>query len=226
MTQPDPVSVIFDMDGVLVDSNPAHHVTFSLMGEKYGVPFTWEMMLGMVGMHNNEIIPRWLGKDYPGLTPERIDEISREKEALYREKAAATLQPVPGVVELVRALHAAGFPLAVGSSGPRENVELAMEVTGVKECFPVRVTGSDVRRGKPAPDIFLKAAELLGQPPARCVVIEDAPQGVQAALNAGMKVIAVTTSKPAAELRAAHLVVESLAEVTPAVVRELVDPVG
>ena len=218
------ISVIFDMDGVLVDSNRAHYETFKLMGEKFAVPFTWEMMLSMVGMHNNEIVPRWLGATHAReLTLERIDEIGREKEALYREIAGPSLKPIPGVIDLIRALRADGMTLAVGSSGPRENVALAVRILDVGSYFPVQITGSDVKRGKPAPDIFLKAAESLGRDPSCCVVIEDAPQGVQAALNAGMRVIAVTTSKPAADLKHAHLVVEHLSEVTPSVVRGLVN---
>lgn len=205
-------SVIFDMDGVLVDSNPAHLEAFQRIGGELGVPFTLEMLQRSVGMHNNRIFPMWLGD---GLTPERIKELSDKKERIYREIAAPKLQPIPGSVGLVRSLHEAGVTLAVGSSGPRANVELAVRTLKVEKYFHAWVTGDDVQHGKPAPDIFLKASERLGRAPRDCVVIEDAPQGVQAALAAGMRVVAVTTSLPAEKLSAAHHVIESLDELRP-----------
>jgi beta-phosphoglucomutase-like phosphatase (HAD superfamily) len=126
------------------------------------------------------------------------------------------------VVELIRALRSDGLLLAVGSSGPRANVELVLEVLGVREAFSALSTGDEVRHGKPHPEVFLKAAAKLQLPPGRCVVIEDAPQGVQAGLAAGARVVAVTTSRPAADLVAAHCVVEGLRELTPASLRALV----
>jgi beta-phosphoglucomutase len=160
-------------------------------------------------MHNNQIFPLWLETT---LSPERIVELALEKESLYREIAVSKLLPVSGALELVKKLHMAKVPLAIGSSGPRLNVDLAVKTLGLSELIPIRVTGDDVIHGKPAPDIFLKAAEALGRSPSECVVIEDAPQGIRAAHAAGMKVIAVTGSRSATDLNEAHWVVESLTE--------------
>lgn len=210
-------AVIFDMDGVLVDSNEAHYETFRKLGEDLGQPYPRELWARSIGMHNNAIFPLWLG---PGLSEERALELAARKEAMYRELAADILKPVRGAVELARALHDEGVPIAVGSSGPRLNVELALRVTGLGPFMRTVVCGDDVKHGKPSPDIFLKAAERLGHLPAACVVIEDAPQGIEAALAAGMKVVGLR-SEVACDLSRATRVVGSLADASPAMLREL-----
>ncbi len=113
------------------------------------------------------------------------------------------------------------FALAVGSSGPSPNVELILKFLGAADKFTALSTGDEVRHGKPDPEVFLIAARKLGLPPDQCVVIEDAPQGVKAGLAAGAKVIAVTSTKPREELQEAHLVVDSLAELSAERLREL-----
>ena len=205
-------SVIFDMDGVLVNSNAAHFEAFQKMGEIVGVPFTQALLERTVGMHNNSIFPLWLGGE---LSPERVTELALQKESLYRQIASKYLDGIDGSVELVRSLFKSKFSLAVGSSGPRANVELALKTLEIGSYFSAVVTGDDVRHGKPAPDIFLQAAQKLQASTSDCLVIEDAPQGVQAALAAGMKVIAVTTSMPRDALSEAHLVVDSLRDLNP-----------
>jgi beta-phosphoglucomutase len=213
-------SVVFDVDGVLVDSMDAHFEAFKKVGDFVGVPFTEDHLQQTFGMHNNQIFPLWLGHD---LSEQRITELALKKEAMYREIASQYLQPIDGSADLVRKLHEAKFQLAVGSSGPRANVELAVKTLGLHPFFMTLVTGDDVRHGKPAPDIFLQAAEKIGANPKDCLVIEDAPQGVQAALAAGMKVIAVTTSKPKEALQAAHWIVNSLREITPQKILEIIN---
>ena len=203
-------AIIFDMDGVLVDSNAAHFLAFQKMGSALGKPFTRELLDQTFGMHNNQIFPLWLGSH---LTPERVAELALQKESLYREAATGALKEITGATNLVKAMHHLGYPLAVGSSGPRANVELAVKTLKLETYFSTLVTGDDVVHGKPAPDIFLKAARNLNISPCECLVIEDAPQGVQAALSAGMKVIAVTTSRPANALSDAHRVIQSLHEI-------------
>ena len=127
-----------------------------------------------------------------------------------------------GARELVRALHQAGFKLAVGSSGPPENVEAALNGLGTGECFSATVTGLDVTRGKPDPQVFLIAAERLAIEPARCAVVEDAPAGVEAANRAGMASVALTGTAPREGLAHADLIVESLRELSPEVIAELI----
>jgi beta-phosphoglucomutase family hydrolase len=212
------LGVIFDMDGVLVDSAEAHFAAWRRLGEEVGTPHERSFFNRTFGMHNREIIPQWLG---PAVPRDDVERLSERKEALYRDVAATTLEPLDGVIELVEALAQEGFLLAVGSSGPPPNVELALEVLGARDLFRALSTAADVSEGKPHPEVFLRAAEKLGLPPSRCVVVEDAPQGVEAGLRAGCKVIAVASTRPRAELSAAHIVVDGLRELSPARIRSL-----
>ena len=204
-------AAIFDMDGVLVDSSQAHFLAWNELGARIGTPFTAELFAQTFGMHNQQIFPLWLGEQPQA----RIDELSQEKEALYRAVAEREMRGLEGAVELVRSLDEAGFALAVGSSGPHANVQLILELLGIRECFDALSTGDDVHHGKPHPEVFLKAAERLGLNPERCVVVEDAPQGVEAARRAGMRVVAVTSSRPASDLADADQVVDSLLHLSP-----------
>lgn len=122
---------------------------------------------------------------------------------------------LPGVLRLLPALRAAGFHLGIGTSTPRANVELILSSLGVTGLFQVIISSEDVTKGKPDPQVFLAGAERLGIPPARCVVVEDAVAGVQAALNGGMKAVGVTANHPREALGHATRVVDSLAELTP-----------
>ena len=210
--------VIFDMDGVLVDSNEAHFETFQKMGRELGVSFPAELWKRTIGMHNKEIFPLWLGAD---LSPERARELAARKEAMYRELAETRLKAVPGVVALIEALHAAGFRLAVGSSGPRENVALAIRKLEIAPYLRAVVTGDDVTHGKPHPEIFLTAASRIELAPDRCLVIEDAPQGIRAARAAGMRVVGITTSREAEHLAEATRIISSFEELAVAGVAEL-----
>lgn len=213
------LGVIFDMDGVLVDSAEAHYTAWCLLGEEVGTPHPREFFARTFGMHNREIIPLWLG---PGLPGQEVERLSALKEALYRKVAAETLRPVEGVVDLIRALRADGLLLAVGSSGPPPNVELALEILGVRDAFAALSTAADVREGKPHPEVFLKAAERLGVSPSRCAVVEDAPQGIEAGRRAGARTIALATTRSPEELAGADLVILSLAELDADRVRRLI----
>ncbi len=214
--------VIFDMDGVLVDSNPAHFKAFQKLGERLRVPFTRELLLKTFGMHNNQIFRIWLGE----LPQERVSALADEKESFYRELASkGEVAAIPGAVELMGALYEAGIAVTIGTSGPPANVELIVKRLGLARFVrPEAIaTGADVSRGKPDPEIFLKAAAKLGLEPRRCLVIEDAPPGVAAARAAGMRVIALTSTSPADALRAADQIVDSLEKITIENVRSLID---
>ena len=126
-----------------------------------------------------------------------------------------------GAVTLVRSLFDRGFSLAVGSSGPPENIQLCLEEMQIARFFSVVVTGMDVEHGKPDPQVFLLAAHRLAADPMRCVVIEDAPAGVQAARRAGMKCIALVGSHPPAVLQNADRVVTSLDDISPETIQSL-----
>lgn len=204
-------AIIFDVDGVLVDSNAAHFEAFEQLAAEQGWSITHAQLRTTFGMHNQDIMPMLAG--HP-MADAQWRALADHKEALYRQRAQHTLPAIAGAVDLVRACHAAGLLLGVGSSGPRENVELALRTLDIARLFGAVVTGDDVRHGKPDPEIFLTAAARLGVPPDQCAVVEDAPQGIAAARAAGMRVLAVTSSRPREALRDAHAVVDSLVHAT------------
>jgi beta-phosphoglucomutase len=214
--------VIFDVDGVLIDSYKAHFDAWVILGRERGFSITEEQFATSFGRTSREAIVEIFGlKD---LSPEQIAELDETKEAKYRELLADSFPELPGAGKLIDALSAAGVRLAVGSSGPPPNVALAVDQLKRREKFQGIVTGQDVTRGKPDPQIFLLAAERIGLPPARCCVIEDAPAGIEAAHRAGMKCVAVTsTGRTADEQQAAELIVPTLHELTPERIKELID---
>ena len=195
--------VIFDMDGVLVDSSQAHRMAWKQLGEREGAPFTDELFRQTFGMHNQQIVPLWLGREVP---QDELNRLADWKESAYRELVASHMRPISGIVALVRALHADGVPLAVGSSGPLPNIRLILQTLQLEECFAALATGEDVSHGKPDPEVFLVAARRLELDPGCCLVVEDAPQGVEAARRAGMAVLAITSSRPAQDLPADRVV--------------------
>jgi beta-phosphoglucomutase len=208
----DPLVVIFDMDGVLVDSYDAHYESWRRLAAEQGAEYTREQFARSFGRTSREI----LAEQWPvPLKPGQIPAADRRKEELYRSIIRADYPGMPGAAELIAALHDAGFALAIGSSGPRANIEVVLERTALGGCFGAVVSGEDVHRGKPDPEIFQIAAARLGAAPDCCAVIEDAPLGVEAARRAGMTPIAVTGTATREQLAAAAWVVDGLAELSP-----------
>jgi HAD superfamily hydrolase (TIGR01509 family) len=161
-------------------------------------------------MQNYQILAKLTGRELP---TEEIDRMSEWKENRYRQLVAGCkLVLMDGVKPLLDSLKQKGFLLAIGTSTPRVNLTLMLEHTGINDYFNAFVTGEDVDRGKPAPQTFLKAAEKLSLAPCRCIVVEDAVQGVQAGKAAAMPVIAITTTRKRVDLNNADLIVDSLTE--------------
>lgn len=220
------LGVIFDMDGVLVASGPAHAASWKMVARKHGRTVTDEDFRRNFGRPSRDIIRILWGEDGPGgprLSEEQVRRIDDEKEAAYRELVRGMVPLTIGTREALAALYAAGIALAVGTSGPPENVELVLTETQLEHYFRAVVTGADITRGKPAPDCFALAAERLGLAAADCVVVEDAPVGLEAARAAGMGTIALVGTYDADSLRAAGAteVVTELTAVTPALVQKV-----
>ena len=213
-----PGAVIFDVDGVLVDSYAAHLRSWVLMAREHGLEITEQEFASTFGQTSREIIARFWGPDLDAVEREALD---ARKEAIYRDLVRADFPAMDGAIELVDALAADGFLLAVGSSGPPENIELTLERLGRRDRFRAIVTGRDVTRGKPDPQVFEIAAERLGVPAARCAVVEDAPVGVASARAAGMSSVALIGTASPERLGAADLVVRSLRELDPSRLRAL-----
>jgi beta-phosphoglucomutase family hydrolase len=206
-------AVIFDLDGVLVDSSRLHFVAWQAWAREVGleqrVAEAW--FRKTFGLRNDAILATLFERPLP---PEEVEAHAARKEELFRELARGRIRPLPGAKELIEALHRRGFRLALGTSTPPENVELVLRELELAEHFPARITSADVQRGKPDPEVFLRAAERLSVAPERCVVIEDAEAGVEAAHRAGMACIAVVTTRPSEALATADLIVRSLADLT------------
>jgi beta-phosphoglucomutase family hydrolase len=218
-------AAIFDMDGVLVDTYHAHFQSWLLMAKRAGLSFTEAEFAPTFGRTSREIIAHFWGQGR--FDDAQISELDAEKEAAFRDIIGNNFPAMPGVHELLTDLYIADWRLAVGSSGPPENVELILDRLGKGDLFSAIVTGMDVTKGKPDPQVFLLAAKRLGVPPSRCVVVEDAQPGIAAAQAAGMAAVGlVSTGRTRKELAAADLVVESLAKISPRVMQELIDRRG
>lgn len=215
-------AVIWDMDGTLVDTAELHFRAWKQLADSRGWPFSRQDFDDTFGRRNPEIIHQLFGTQFSDAD---IAAIGAAKEDMYRAAARGGVQLLPGVRSLLEELQRAGFAQGIGSSAPRANLELILELTATRDIFQTVVAMEDTTRGKPDPQVFQIAAQRLGALPPRCVVIEDAVAGVQAACAGGMRCIAVTFvgHHPAAKLRAAgaDLVVDTLEQVNVAIVREL-----
>lgn len=202
----DRLGVIFDLDGVLVDSSEYHYLSWLAWGDEVDeidkAELSREWFAATFGSRNESIIPSLFSR---ALTEAEVTRHAQRKEELFRELAVGKLVPLPGAMELVTALTEAGFLLAIGSSTPPENLGVVLDEIGLAPFFPIerRVCGADVTNGKPDPEVFLMAAQRLDLPPGRCLVIEDAGVGVRAAKAAGMACVGVTTTRPAERLKEA-----------------------
>jgi beta-phosphoglucomutase len=223
MTDAHASAVLWDMDGTLVDTAELHFTAWARLMQELNRPFTRAEFAATFGQRNPEIIDQLFGKGH--FDAEEIARLGDRKEEMYRAAASQGVTLLPGVRELLAGLHAAGFKQAVASSAPRANLDLILHLTDTAGFFEAVVSMEDTQRGKPDPQVFLTGAERLGVPPARCVVVEDAVAGVQAAKAGGMKCIAVrfVGHHPAEKLQAAgaDLVVPSLADVSVETVRRL-----
>jgi beta-phosphoglucomutase len=203
--------VIFDLDGVLIDTGPFHKQSWYDLAEKEDLEMSDELFYNTFGMQNYLIIPKLVGKQ---VSRDEIDRMSDWKEQRYRDLIEGKLQLLQGVKPLLEDLKQHGFALAIGTSAPRANLDFMFEHISLVDFFDAYVTGEEIKEGKPAPDTFLKAAKKLSIPAEKCVVVEDAVAGVQAGKAAGMAVVAVTNTTDKNNLAEADLVVDSLTELS------------
>ncbi|HJW10351.1 MAG TPA: HAD family phosphatase [Albitalea sp.] len=187
-------ALLFDLDGTLIDSMPHHHVAWQEWHRRRGLPFDEDgFFAATAGRANAEI----MGELLPGRTPADYLAMADEKEALYREIAARSLDLIAGFEALRRTARERGMKLAICTASTPENMALAFARFGLDALVDTVVSPADGMRGKPHPDIFLEAARRLSVPPSECIVFEDAPLGIEAAQRAGMPAVALTTSLPA-----------------------------
>jgi len=203
-------AVLWDMDGTLIDSEEFHWLAWHETMSVEGFEITRKQFLASFGQRNDSFLPLWLGQS---ANRRRIIRIADAKEKRYRAYVRTDgVSFLPGVSEWIHRLHRQGWLQAVASSAPRANIEAILESLGAKNLFHAVVSAEDVSRGKPDPEVFLVAASRVGIPPHRCIVVEDAVAGIEAARSAGMRSIGVSRD---GKYLAADVVARSLELLSP-----------
>jgi beta-phosphoglucomutase family hydrolase len=202
-------AVLWDMDGVLIDTYEYHYRAWASVLQEDGILFDQTIFRQIFGLKNDQAIQILLGKV---AAPEKILEIENKKETAFRQAIQGQVRLLPGVIGWLEGLHQQRILQAIATSAPKENINALLDETHIRPYFSVIVAASGIP-GKPDPAVFLKAASLLDVPASNCLVIEDSTAGVQAAKRAGMKCIAVTTTHPVEHLSSADWVVRDLSQI-------------
>lgn len=195
-------AAIFDMDGVLVNNHNVHLDAWEAYCAKYNLPFNRDTFAQQYfGKTNADILSALLNTT---LTPAQIELMGEEKEELYRNLYKNTIEPVAGLVQLLTQLKKHSIKIGVASSAPVSNIDFVLDSLCIRQFFDTLVDGSMVTKGKPHPDIYLKAAHLLNEHPSNCIVFEDSVSGINSGKSAGMKVVALTTTHSLHQLPATN----------------------
>ncbi|WP_338872157.1 HAD family phosphatase [Spirosoma sp. SC4-14] len=193
-------AVIFDMDGVIVDTNPHHRAAWREYYQRNGKTLSDSDFIQYVsGKHNNDIVAHLFAGQT--LTPEETLRLAHEKEALFRDIYRPVITPVPGLIDFLKTLKTAGIHTAVATSAPVENLNFVIEALGLNAYFDALLNESMVSHPKPDPEIYQKAMTMLGVDPADSVIFEDSMTGIQAAKASGARVVGVATTQTPDELR-------------------------
>ena len=202
---------IFDMDGVIVDSNPTHKIALKQFCKAQGYDLSEnDLREKIYGRTNKD----WLLNLFGELDNATIQRFAAEKEALFRE-LYTDIKPVKGLVDFLKALDKHQISRAIATSAPRANVDFTLEKTNTGEYFSTILDDSFVTEGKPNPEIYLKSAKALGFDPSRCIVLEDSLSGVKAGKRAGCKVVGITTTHTREELMETDLVIDDFEGLDP-----------
>lgn len=214
-----PIAFLFDMDGVLIDSNPFHKISLKQFCKKYGHDLSEEQLREKIyGRTNRD----WITNLFGTLSEEQLRAYADEKEKLFRELYATSIAPLKGLIPFLDQLNKDGIKRAIGTSAPRANVDFTLGSTGMSAYFETILDESFVSKGKPDPEIYLKAAASLGFEPANCIVFEDSLSGVAAGKAAGCKVVGISTTHTAIELSESDFVMADFEGIMPlAVIKKL-----
>ena len=198
-------AVIFDLDGVIVDSNPVHKIALRRFCSQHGIELTEEQLQTRIfGRTNKDWLRQVFGEK---IGEAKIQQFAEEKEVLFRELFEPTIKPVKGLVGFLEKLKRNGIPLVIASSAPEKNIDFVLEKTGTRDYFSVILSETAVTHSKPHPEIYIKATQAIRLSPSRCIVIEDSLSGIAAARKAGCPVIGITTTHPPEELQMTDLVI-------------------
>lgn len=201
--------IIFDMDGVIVHSNPAHKEAIQVFCKKYNQDLSETFLENQLyGRTNKEWIPELFGD----ISPEKLKELADEKEQMFRDMFTPEDHIVKGILNFLEELKSQNIPMAVATSAPVENADFILSRLEIEDYFEFVLDSSHVNKGKPDPEVYLKASKALDKSPENCIVFEDSVSGVQAGLKAGTSVVGVTTTHSAEELDSCHLVIENFVD--------------
>ena len=203
-------AAIFDMDGTLIDNTPYHFKSWQMLFKKYGKGELSKQTYysEISGVPVMETIKRIFGNDHDEAS---LQALLKEKEEFYRQAYAPYLAPINGLENFLTGLKDAGIKMAMATSATLQDIDFILNKVTIRDDFDAIINSTMVSRPKPHPQIFLKAAEKLNMPPEKCVVFEDSLAGIKAANAAGMKVVAITTGHPAADLHPVDMVIDDYA---------------
>lgn len=214
-------AVLFDMDGVLVNTEPVHYRMWKEAFRNRGLEVSYDVYKGCIGTTDDylmDLIWEHYGRDFRGDKKLLEERMAIEKRVPKEE----SFPEMPGVREMLQKLHEAGFLLAIASSSPISRIETAVDYIGIRRYFSLLNSGENVARSKPAPDIYLDTAKKLGVEPAECVVLEDSGNGSIAAVSAGMACVGLRNPDSGdQDLEKAKVIIRELCEFTPELVRSL-----
>ena len=206
LKQFDTKAVIFDLDGTLLDNNSFHRKTWEAYLKNIGKQISEEEFNAHLnGRTNKDAIEYIYGRK---MSEEESTKYTLEKEALYRETYKPFIQPVKGLINFLEILNHKNIPMAIATSGIQPNIDFMFEHVPIKKYFKAVVNSSQITKGKPDPEIYLKVALLLDVSPKNCLVFEDAVVGIKSAKAVGMKVIAIATTQTKEELSIADMIVD------------------
>ena len=209
-----PIGVIFDWDGVIIDSHNQHELSWQRLAKEYNKDLPNNFFKETFGMRNESIIPKFFNNWVDTNNNKEVKILADRKEEIYRQIITQNgITPLEGVKELLASLKSQKIRCSIGSSTPIKNIETVINIIGLSDYFDAITAAEDVSNGKPDPEVFLKASKKIGIAPENCIVFEDAHVGIQAAIAAGMKVVAVATTHGIDQLSKAHLAVESLEKI-------------
>lgn len=202
--------ILFDLDGVLINSGEFHYQAWKIFYKKFNHTLTEEEFKKGFGKKNKDILEEFFKKP---LSEELIEKYSNEKEEIFRKLAKGKIKCISGAEDLVKRLKEDNYLLGLVSSTPRINIDFVLKEIKLDKCFNTIISAEDVREGKPNPECYLKAAAELKLKPKECIVIEDSLAGIKAALAANMKCIAITTTQPYEKLTEATHIASSFLEI-------------
>jgi beta-phosphoglucomutase len=210
-------AVIFDFDGVIVDTEPLHYAAFQRILEPLGLGFSWEQYVETyMGFDDRDAFIEAFKGGEDGLSSQKLLDLIERKATLFQEIIRDDINAYPGVVNLIKNIRTSKTPLAISSGALRSDIDPILKSLGISDCFDIIVTAEDVAKSKPDPESYrlaharLTAHHSLSIPAHKVLAIEDTPAGIASAKGAGLQVLAVTNSYPATQLTQADSITETL----------------